>query len=457
MLKFRTRQFESTSFTFSTFSNFPQAFFSYFDPHISSDTILRSFELKLVGYMRQLSEDLDLLDSTTHLLSVWSYMIEGLTDTIFSCSNHYHIKIIDQYFLILKLTFDSVGHRFSIYLICCVIIPWLQSFVCSNFLKVTSALRKMTIFRRHAQRQNSHFMNITAWRLFLGNLLEHVLYILEMAKEFEEYHHILFDCFQSMLIDWLCVPNEYVGRLGLSCMKHLLSHISDKFDGSLRSICVDNIQHALVLTSLPIEYLIYEFFMSTSDDLLRNVRVFIQNESNTTASTTNNLINGDMSIFPLCEQLFHEYQTQQTNQKIAEGKLFRFTFQSSSIVSTEILPHEIQMKALVYLNYFHLQLIHIIGDLKWPEFIPSLSHSIDLAERFDQTTYNFGLRQILQQLFTFDPPAVTFQHIKRIAFQYIIDYLVSGVQDELVKQSIESIKSPSAPSAVRIKIDKSFS
>lgn len=57
-------------------------------------------------------------------------------------------------------------------------------------------------------------MNLTAWRLFLGNLLEHILYIMEMAKEFEEYHHILFDCFQSMLIDWLCVANEYVGRLG---------------------------------------------------------------------------------------------------------------------------------------------------------------------------------------------------------------------------------------------------
>ena len=213
---FRTRQFESTSFTYSTFSNFSPSFFSYLNLSISSETILRSFELKLVGYMRQLSDDLDLIDNTTHLLNVWAYMIEGLTDTIFSCSNHYHIKIIDQYFVILKLTFDSIGHRFSIYLICCVIIPWLQSFVCSNFLKVTSSLRKLTIFRRHAQRQNSTFMNITAWRLFLGNLLEHILYIFQMAKEFEEYHHILFDCFQSMLIDWLCVANEYVGRLGKS-------------------------------------------------------------------------------------------------------------------------------------------------------------------------------------------------------------------------------------------------
>src|SRR5271163_2141971 len=94
----RTRQFESTSFTYSTFSNFSPSFFSYLDLSISSETILRSFELKLVGYMRQLSDDLDLIDNTTHLLNVWSYMIEGLTDTIFSCSNHYHIKIIDQYF-----------------------------------------------------------------------------------------------------------------------------------------------------------------------------------------------------------------------------------------------------------------------------------------------------------------------------------------------------------------------
>ncbi len=211
---YRTRQFESTSFTHSTFSNFSPSFFTYLDLSVSSETILRSFELKLVGYMRQLSDDLDLIDNTTHLLNVWAYMIEGLTDTIFSCSNHYHIKIIDQYFVILKLTFDSIGHRFSIYLICCVIIPWLQSFVCSNFLKMTSSLRKIAIFRRHAQRQSSTFMNITAWRLFLGNLLEHILYIFNMAKEFEEYHHVLFDCFQSMLIDWLCVANEYVGRLG---------------------------------------------------------------------------------------------------------------------------------------------------------------------------------------------------------------------------------------------------
>ena len=210
----RTRQFESASFTYSTFSNFSSSFFSYLDTATSSETILRSFELKLVGYMRQLSDDLDLIDNTTHLLNVWSYMIEGLTDTIFSCSNHYHTKIIDQYFVILKLTFDSVGHHFSIYLICCVIIPWLQSFVCSKFLKTTSSLRKSTIFRRHAQRQDSPFMNITVWRLFLGNLLEHILYILEVAKEFEEYHHILFDCFQAMLVDWLCVANEYVGRLG---------------------------------------------------------------------------------------------------------------------------------------------------------------------------------------------------------------------------------------------------
>ncbi len=430
---FRTRQFESTSFTYSTFSNFSPSFFSYLDLSISSETILRSFELKLVGYMRQLSDDLDLIDNKTHLLNVWSYMIEGLTDTIFSCSNHYHIKIIDQYFVILKLTFDSLGHRFSIYLICCVIIPWLQSFVCSNFLKITSSLRKLTIFRRHAQRQNSTFMNITAWRLFLGNLLEHILYIFEMTKEFEEYHHILFDCFQSMLIDWLCVANEYVGRLGLSCIKHLLSNISKKFDQSLRSICIDNLQHALLLTSLPTEYLIYEFLVSSPEDLLRNVRVYIQNDSNTSLSSSSyGIANGDHSIFPLCQQIFNEHQQQQ--QKVIEGKVFRFTFRTKN----DNDPHEIQMKTFVYLNYFHSQLIHIVGELNWPELIPCLSQTIDLAERFDSTMNNFGLRNILQQLFVFDPPAVTFQHVKRIAFQYLVDYLMHGVKNELVQQSIES-------------------
>ncbi len=74
---YRTRQFESTSFTHSTFSNFSPSFFTYLDLSVSSETILRSFELKLVGYMRQLSDDLDLIDNTTHLLNVWAYMIEG--------------------------------------------------------------------------------------------------------------------------------------------------------------------------------------------------------------------------------------------------------------------------------------------------------------------------------------------------------------------------------------------
>jgi hypothetical protein len=96
------------------------------------------------------------------------------------------------------------------------------------------------------------------------------------------------------------------------------------------------------------------------------------------------------------------------------------------------------MKTFVYLNYFHLQLIHIIGELNWSELIPCLSQTIDLAERFDSTICNFGLRHILQQLFAFDPPAVTFQHVKRIAFQYLVDYLMHGVKNELVKQSIES-------------------
>ncbi|CAF1082392.1 unnamed protein product [Rotaria sp. Silwood1] len=437
--KKRTRQFESTSFTYSTFSNFSSSFFSYIDISTTSETILRSFELKLVGYMRQLSDDLDLIDNTTHLLSVWSYMIEGLTDTIFSCSNHYHIKIIDQYFVILKLTFDSVGHRFSIYLICCVIIPWLQSFVCSNFLKMTSSLRKLTIFRRHAQRQNSTFMNITAWRLFLGNLLEHILYIFEMAKEFEEYHHILFDCFQSMLIDWLCVANEYVGRLGLSCIKHLLSNISKKFDQSLKSICIDNLQHALLLTSLPTEYLMYEFLISSPEDLLHNVRVFVQNDSSSSTSSSYGIANGDSSIFPICQQLFNEHhQHSQQQQKVPEGKFFRFTFRTKTAIINDPNPHEIQMKTFVFLNYFHLQLIHIVGELNWSELIPCLSQTIDLAERFDSAISNFGLRNILLQLFNFDPPAVTFQHIKRIAFQYLVDYLMCGVKDELVNRSIQS-------------------
>ncbi|CAF4427921.1 unnamed protein product, partial [Rotaria magnacalcarata] len=78
----------------------------------------------------------------------------------------------------------------------------------------------------------------------------------------------------------------------------------------------------------------------------------------------------------------------------------------------------------VFLNYFHLQLIHIVGELNWSELIPCLIQTIDLAERFDSAVSNFGLRNILQQLFTFDPPAVSFQHIKRIAFQYLVDHLM---------------------------------
>ena len=96
------------------------------------------------------------------------------------------------------------------------------------------------------------------------------------------------------------------------------------------------------------------------------------------------------------------------------------------------------MKTFVYLNYFHLQLLHIVGELNFSELVPALSRTIDLAERFDLAISNFGLRSVLQQLFAFDPPAVTFQHIKRIAFQYLVDYLMSGLKDELVKQSIDS-------------------
>ncbi len=225
--------------------------------------------------------------------------------------------------------------------------------------------------------------------------------------------------------------------LGLSCIKHLLTNISKKFDESLRSICIDNLQHALLLTSLPTEYLIYEFLVSSSEDLLRNVRVYIQNDSNSSISSYG-ISNGDSSIFSLCQQLFNEHHQQQQQQKVIEGKLFRFTFRTITKTINDPNPHEIQMKTFVYLNYFHLQLIHIVGELNWPELIPCLSQTIDLAERFDSTISNFGLRNILQQLFTFDPPAVTFQHVKRIAFQYLVDYLMYGVKNELVKQSIES-------------------
>ena len=179
----------------------------------------------------------------------------------------------------------------------------------------------------------------------------------------------------------------------------------------------------------------YEFLLCSPDDLLRNVRVYIQNDS---VSPSSGLINGDSSIYPLCEQLFHEHQTPGAAPTIVEGKVFRFTFRTNNGTSKEILPHEIQMKTFVYLNYFHLQLIHIVGELNWSELIPSLSQSIDLAERFDLATSNFGLRHILQQLFAFEPPVVSFQHIRRIAFQYLVDYLMRGVKDELVRQSIES-------------------
>ena len=224
--------------------------------------------------------------------------------------------------------------------------------------------------------------------------------------------------------------------LGLSCIKHLISNISKKFDQSLRSICIDNLQHALLLTSLPTEYLIYEFLVSSPEDLLRNVRVYIQNDSNSSLlSSSYGIANGDHSIFPLCQQIFNEHQqSQQQQQKIIEGKIFRFTFRTIN----DNDPHEIQMKTFVYLNYFHSQLIHIVGELNWPELIPCLSQTIDLTERFDSTVNNFGLRNVLQQLFVFDLPAVTFQHVKRIAFQYLVDYLMQGVKDELVQQSIES-------------------
>lgn len=219
---------------------------------------------------------------------------------------------------------------------------------------------------------------------------------------------------------------------GLSCIKHLISNISNRFDQSLRSICIDNLQQALLLTSLPTEYLIYEFLVSSPDDLLRNVRVYIQNDAQS-ASAAYGIANGDHSIFSLCQQLFNEHQLQ-SPEKIPEGKIFRLTFQTAHDQNA----HEIQMKTFVYLNYFHLQLIHIIGELNWPELIPCLSETIDLTERFDSTVNNFGLRNLLQQLFAFDPPAVNFQHVKRIAFQYLIDYLMHGVKNELVQQSIQS-------------------
>lgn len=183
----------------------------------------------------------------------------------------------------------------------------------------------------------------------------------------------------------------------------------------------------------------YEFLLCSPDDLLRNVRVYIRNDPNS-SSSSHGLINGDSSIFPLCEQLFHEHQVPDQPPTSVEGKVFRFTFRThNATTSKEILPHEIQMKTFVYLNYFHLQLIHIVGELNWSELIPCLSQTINLAERFDLATSNFGLRHIFQQLFAFEPPVVSFQHIKRVAFQYLVDYLMRGVKDELVRQSIESV------------------
>jgi hypothetical protein len=179
----------------------------------------------------------------------------------------------------------------------------------------------------------------------------------------------------------------------------------------------------------------YEFLVSSPEDLLRNVRVYIQNDANISPTSSYGIANGDSSIFSLCQQLFNEHQQQQQQQKIVEGKFFRFTFRT---ITNDPNPHEIQMKTFVYLNYFHLQLIHIVGELNWSELIPCLCQTIDLAERFDSVMSNFGLRNILLQLLAFDPSVVTFQHIKRIAFQYLIDYLMHGVKDELVKQSIES-------------------
>lgn len=187
----------------------------------------------------------------------------------------------------------------------------------------------------------------------------------------------------------------------------------------------------------------YEFLVSLPEDLLHHVRVFVSNDSSLSTISSNGLTNGDISIFPLCQQLFNEHnyrQQQQQQQKVPEGKFFRFTFRIKSTVMNDN-AHEIQMKTFVFLNYFHLQLIHMVGELNWPELIPCLTQTIDLAERFDSAISNFGLRNILQQLFAFDPPAVTFQHIKRSAFQYLVDYLIQGVKDELIKQSMQAVNS----------------
>ncbi|CAF4346888.1 unnamed protein product, partial [Rotaria magnacalcarata] len=85
-------------------------------------------------------------------------------------------------------------------------------------------------------------------------------------------------------------------------------------------------QHALLLTSLPTEYLMYEFLVSSPEDLLHNVRVYVQNDSNASILSSYGLANGDISIFPLCQQLFnehhqpqHQHQHQQQQQKVTEG------------------------------------------------------------------------------------------------------------------------------------------
>ena len=185
----------------------------------------------------------------------------------------------------------------------------------------------------------------------------------------------------------------------------------------------------------------YEFLVSSPETLLYNVRVYVQNDSNSPLSSCA-MGSGDGTVFSLCQQIFNEhhnhYRHHQQQQKISDGKFFRFTFRIKSTNRNNPNSHEIQMKTFVFLNYFHLQLIHIVGELNWSELIPCLAQTIDLAERFDLAVSNFGLRSILQQLFAFDPPVVALQHFKRIAFQYLVDYLMRGVKDELVKRSIES-------------------
>ncbi|CAF1130018.1 unnamed protein product, partial [Didymodactylos carnosus] len=150
--KKRSRYFESISFTYCTFINYSSDFlthiallnedfflneFNKIDLQEQIMDFLQMFEKNLEKDIKYLSEDFDSIDKT-HLLSVWSYMIEGLTDTIFSCPNRYIIKIIDHYFEILTKTSENVNYQFSIYLVVCVIIPLVQSFVCSTFLKKPS-------------------------------------------------------------------------------------------------------------------------------------------------------------------------------------------------------------------------------------------------------------------------------------------------------------------------------